>query len=154
MLEQLTVNAPAPDPAATPLPDPVASLLLPDPNAPFDVRLKTERDIAEKHGYYYSVLSDEEKVAYELAASCEGFGEEIRLVKTKLHSLQVLFPFNFNMLCRLISLLERLNKTQARLFKQEPEADSGKKLDKISDKLSSSFGVPMNRAQRRAMARR
>ena len=137
MLEQLTANA------AT----------QPSQESDFEVRFLAEKTIADKHGYYYSVLSDEEKVAYELAASCEGFGEEIRLVKTKLHSLLVLFPFNFNLLCRFISLLERLNKTQARLFKQEPEADSGKKMYKISDKLSSSFGVPMNRAKRRAMAR-
>ncbi len=112
-----------------------------------------EKAIAGKHGYYYSVLSDEEKVAYRLAGSCEGLDEEIHLLRTRIMSMQVLQPFNFNLLGRFIGLLERLKKTQARLFKKEPDADSEKKLDKISDRLSSSFGAPMNRAMRRAMAR-
>jgi len=152
MLEQLTANTPTPVPDATSVPD-VTATPLPHPNGPFEVRLKAGREIVEKHGYYYPVLSDEEKIAYELAASCEGFVEEIRLLKTKIMSIQVLHPLNFNLLARFIGLLERLVKTQARLFKQEPEADSGKKSDNIPNRLSSSFGVPMNRAQRRAMAR-
>ena len=132
------------NPTATPVPDPAASL---------ESRFQAEKAIADKHGYYYSVLSDEEKIAYRLAASCEGFDQEIQLLKAKIHSMQVLFPFNFNMLGRFISLLERLKKTHARLFNREREADSEKKMDDVSDKLSSSFGVPMNRAMRRAIAR-
>jgi hypothetical protein len=132
------------NPTATPVPDPTASL---------EARFQAEKAIVDKHGYYYSVLSDEEKIAYRLAASREGFDQEIQLIMTKIHSMQVLFPFNFAMLGRFVNLLERLKKTHARLFNKEREADSEKKMDNISDRLSSSFGVPMNRAQRRAMAR-
>jgi hypothetical protein len=125
----------------------------PDRAADLEARFQTEKEIADKHGYYYSVLSDDEKVAYRLAASCEGFDEEIHLLKTKIMSMQVLHPLNFSLLGRFIALLERLIKTQARLFRKGPEADSQKKMDDVSNRLSSSFGAPMNRAMRRAMAR-
>jgi hypothetical protein len=125
----------------------------PGKEAASDSRLQTENAFAAKHGYYYSVLSDEDKIAYEMAARQEGLSEEIKLVRTRIFSMQALFPFNFNMFARFIGLLERLVRTNARLFHQEHEADSEKKTDTISARLSPSFGVPMNRAMRRAMAR-
>ena len=125
-----------------------------EPEQPsFESRRATAAEINEEHGYYYSGLSDDDKIQYDLAAKEVGLGEEIKLLKTKIYSMQVLQPFNFALLGRFVQLLERLKKTHARLFNPEREADSEKKLDNISDKLSPSFGGPMNRAMRRAIAR-
>ncbi len=125
----------------------------PNPAATLEVRYKSAEEVADKHGYYYSALSDEDKIEYRLAARQEGLTEEIKLLKMTLKNMYRIFPFDYMLFVKLMELIERLQTTHARLFNKERQADSGKKLDKISDRLSSSFGVPMNRAMRRAMAK-
>ena len=124
-----------------------------EPQPSYESRRAAASRIAEDHGYYYSMLSDDDKIQYELAAEEVGLGEEIKLLKTKICSMQLLQPLNFGLMGRFLQLLERLIRTQDRLFNQERESDIEKKLDNIPDKLSPSFGVPMNRAMRRAIAR-
>ena len=124
-----------------------------EPQPSFESRRATAAEINEEHGYYYSMLSDDDKIQYELAAKEVGLGEEIKLLKTKICSMQLLQPLNFALLGRFVQLLERLKRTQDRLFNQEREADTEKNLDSVSHKLPSSCGGPMNRAMRRAIAR-
>ena len=96
------------------------------------------KELADKHGYYYSVLSDKEKVQYRLALSREGFDQEIALLKTKMWSMQLLFPLNHSMFVRFINLLERLNKAQTNLSKK----DDNLKPPKGLDKMFGNFGFP------------
>ena len=126
----------------------------PGHDSDLESRYRAAEEIADKYGYYYSVLSDEDKVQYRLAAKQEGLEEEIKLLKMRVHNMQVLCPFDYVLLAKFVALIERLQKTHARLFNKEREvADSDKKMDKISDRLSSTLGAPMNRAMRRALAR-
>ncbi len=64
----------------------------PNPDAAYEARLKAARATAEKHGYYWSVLSDEEKIEYELALSRTDFQQEIALVVAKLKCLLPCMP--------------------------------------------------------------
>ena len=87
------------------------------------------KELADKHGYYYSVLPDEEKAAYRLALSQEGFDQEIALLKTKMKSMQ--FLFNPAMIARFMNLLERLYKAQRNLSKQDEDPKPQKPLDNM-----------------------
>ena len=111
------------------------------PGADFESRLKAAREIAEKHGYYYSVLSDEEKIAYELADPCEGFDQEIKLLKAKLNSMQLLYPFNLAMIARFMSLMERLQRAQKALFKKDDDSKPGTSLEKMLGSLAIPRGL-------------
>ena len=109
MVEEMNVNA-------TPEPTPE-----PDKEASYQARLQAARETAAKHGYYWSVLSDDEKIEYELALSREGFEQEIALITAKLKTMLPLFPYNLALLPRMLSILERLQKTQKTVFKKEKD---------------------------------
>ena len=112
--------------------------LEPDKEAAVEARFLAAKEIADKHGYYYSVLSDEEKVEYRLALSREGFDQEIALLQTKMKSMQLLFPFNLAMIARFLNLLERLDKAQ----RAHSKHDEGSKPESAIDKMFSKFGFP------------
>ena len=105
----------------------------PDParEAAVEAAYLTAKEFAHKHGYYYSVLPDEEKPQYRLALEEKGFDQEIALVKTKMWSVNFLFPFNHALLARFINLLERLSKAQRNLEKREESLKAPKALDKM-----------------------
>ena len=112
----------------------------PDParEAAIQAAYVSAKEFSHKHGYYYSVLPDEEKPQYKLALEEKGFDQEIALVKTKMWSLNFLFPFNHALIARFINLLERLAKAQANL---EKKAES-LKAPKALDKMFAGLGLP------------
>ena len=110
----------------------------PNKEAAIEARFLAAKEIADKHGYYYSVLSGEEKVQYRLALSREGFDQEIALLQTKIKSMQLLLPFNPPMLARFPHLLERLHKAQTDLSKRDEDLKPKKALDK----MFGGFGFP------------
>ena len=110
-----------------------------DPEAAFEARLKAAKEIADKHGYYYSVLSDEEKVEYALALSGEGFEQEIALLKAKMKCMMLLYPYNMALMARILSILERLQKTQKALFNK----DSATELEAAVEKVFIKLHIPL-----------
>ena len=101
----------------------------PDKDAAVEALFLAEKKIADKHGYYYSVLPDEEKAAYRLALSQEGFDQEIALLKTKMKSMQ--FLFDPAMIVRFMNLLGRLYKAQRNLSKRDEDPKPQKPLDNM-----------------------
>jgi len=67
-------------------------------------------------GFYYSALTDEEKLEYDRMIEMDGLSDEINLLRLKTRSLIKREPDNLMMLIRLITCLERLIRTQARFF--------------------------------------
>jgi hypothetical protein len=112
----------------------------PDParEAAIEAAYLSAKEFAHKHGYYYSVLPDNEKPQYKLALEEKGFEQEIALVKTKMWSVNFLFPFNHALIVRFITLFERLSKAQANL---EKKAES-LKAPKALDQMFAGLGLP------------
>ena len=110
----------------------------PEKKAALEAAYLVAKEIADKHGYYYSVLPDNEKAQYKLALQQKGFDQEIALIKTKMWSLQFLFPFNHALIARFIILFERLSKAQTNLAKK----DENSKPPKGLDKMFGGFGIP------------
>jgi len=93
-------------------------------------------DTGETRGFYYSALTEEEKLEYDEVVETEGLLEEIYLMRIKTKSLARREPHNLILLMRLITCLERLIRTQFRLFKT-----TRSRLPEIR-KLIESFKLP------------
>jgi len=93
-------------------------------------------DTGETKGFYYSALTEEEKLEYDEVVETEGLLEEIYLMRIKTKSLARREPHNLILLMRLITCLERLIRTQFRLFKT-----TRSRLPEIR-KLIESFKLP------------
>ena len=74
-------------------------------------------DPDKKEGFYYSALTDEEKKEYDQVIKTEGLLDEIYLMRIKTKALAKREPNNLILLMRLVNCLERLVRTQFRLFK-------------------------------------
>jgi hypothetical protein len=105
------------------------------PEDALEARFQAEKAFADKHGYYYSVLSDDEKIAYRLALAGEGFEQEIALLKAKMKCMLPLYPYNPSILLRILSILERLQKTQTALFKKEETSKLETAVENVFKKL-------------------
>ncbi len=114
--------------------------------------IPTEEEIKE-NGFYYYYLPEQQRVFYQVARKSEGLKEEIGLMQVKIMYIQAALPTNLALLFRAVSLLDRLINTQARLFSREREADPEKVTANLPQQPAPSFGIPMNRAQRRRLAR-
>jgi hypothetical protein len=90
----------------------------------------------DTRGFYYSALTEEEKLEYDEVVETEGLLEEIYLMRIKTKSLARREPHNLILLMRLITCLERLVRTQFRLFKT-----TRSRLPEIR-KLIESFKLP------------
>jgi hypothetical protein len=82
-----------------------------------ELKQNVTKDAPEKEGFYYSALTDEEKLEYDQVLETEGLLDEIYLIRIKTRFLIKREPNNLTMLMRLITCLERLVRTQFRLFK-------------------------------------
>jgi hypothetical protein len=94
------------------------------------------RDADNEKGFYYSALTEDEKLEYDEVVETEGLLEEIYLMRIKTKSLARREPQNLVLLMRLITCLERLVRTQFRLFKT-----TRSRLPEIR-KLLESFKLP------------
>ncbi len=126
---------------ATAAPEPNEEPSATDPKeAAFMARLNAAREIANKHGYYFSVLSEEEKVEYALALEREGFEHEIAFIKTKVKCMQILQPFNLSIVARLLMIADRLAKTQRALFTKDK--DEVPALEKAVENVFAKHNLP------------
>ncbi len=93
----------------TPEYDPNQACLDPEEEARFQARLKVAAEVAKKHGYYFSVLGEEQKVDYVIALA-EGEGEEIALLKSEVKATKATLHYNASVFAHLISLVDRMRR--------------------------------------------
>ncbi len=89
--------------------DPNRACLDPEEEARFQARLKVAAEVAKKHGYYFSVLGEEQRVDYVIALA-EGEGEEIALLKSEVKAMKAMPRFNISVFGHLVSLLDRMRR--------------------------------------------
>ena len=90
--------------------DPNQACLDPEEEARFQARLKVAAEVAKKHGYYFSVLGEEQKVDYVIALA-EGDSEEIALLRSEVKGM-IATVRNTSIFGHLISLLDRMRRAQ------------------------------------------
>jgi hypothetical protein len=77
------------------------------------------KEIVKSHGFYWSVLTGDEQIMYEIAQTRLGLDDEINLIKTKIQSIAMLASVQaMSMLTRMIMCLDRLLKTNKIVFKK------------------------------------
>ncbi len=142
-------------PAATAVlerePDPTTSAQeqVREPDSKEPLHIPTEEEVKE-NGLYYSFLSERERAFYKAARKTEGLREEIAMMRLKIADIHVNDPLNLAMIIRAMSLLERLIKTQYRLFATELERKGQTDIIQMAQRFSP---PGMNRKMRRELAR-
>ncbi len=76
---------------------------------------------ARKHGFYSTVLTDEEREAMNVAGQIEGIDGEIALMRVKLQSVVRDYPWNTHLIIEITNALVRLFRTRAGL--KSPQDD-------------------------------
>ncbi len=89
--------------------DPNQACLDPEQEAEFQARLKVAAEVANKHGYYFSVLGEEQRLDYVVALA-EGDSEEIALLKSEVKATKATLHYNVSIFAHLISLLDRMRR--------------------------------------------
>ncbi len=89
--------------------DPNQACLDPEEEARFEARLKVAAEVAKKHGYYFSVLGEEQRVDYVIALA-DGEGEEIALLKSEVKATKATLRYNISIFGHLVSLLDRMRR--------------------------------------------
>ena len=79
----------------------------------------TPANPAEKPCLYFAAFTEEEKQLYEQARQTEGLADEITLLRLKIVSLVMREPQNIVLLLRALTCLERLCKTNKKVFKKD-----------------------------------
>ena len=88
--------------------DPNQACLDPEEEARFQARLKLAAEVAKKHGYYFSVLGEEQKVDYVVALA-EGDSDEIALLKSEVKAMIATLR-NTSVFGHLVSLIDRMKR--------------------------------------------
>ncbi len=89
--------------------DPNQACLDPEEEARFEARLKVAAQVAKKHGYYFSVLGEEQRIDYVVALA-EGEGEEIALLKSEVKATKATLRYNASVFAHLVSLVDRMRR--------------------------------------------
>ncbi len=89
--------------------DPNQACLDPEEEARFEARLKVAAQVAKKHGYYFSVLGEEQRIDYVVALA-EDEGEEISLLKSEVKSTKATLRYNTSVFAHLVSLVDRMRR--------------------------------------------
>ncbi len=81
---------------------------------------------ARKHGYYSSVLTEEEQQEYERAMLIDGFDDEIALLRVKIKSLVDNNPENVRLITLALNTLTRMvmSKNNVEPARKETVADT------------------------------
>ena len=72
----------------------------------------------KKTCFYFSAFTEDEKLEYDRACESEGLDDEIILLKIKTKSLAKREPENMSLLIRALTCLDRLSKTNKKVFKR------------------------------------
>jgi len=102
MMQDLTTTA-------APEPNPDRPGLDPEEEARFEAGLKAAMEVAKKHGYYYSVLDQQQRIDYVMALAHDD-EDEIALLRAEIKAVLALNPYNFSVFARLMSLLDRMRR--------------------------------------------
>ncbi len=89
--------------------DPNQACLDPEEEARFEARLKVAAQVAKKHGYYFSVLGEEQRIDYVVALA-EGEVEEVALLKSEVKALKAMDRYNNSVFAHLVSLVDRMRR--------------------------------------------
>ncbi len=77
------------------------------------------KEMVKEHGYYWSSLTGDERIMYEIAQTRVGLDDEINLLKTKIQSMAMLMSMQaVGMVTRMVQVLDRLLKTNKVVFKK------------------------------------
>ena len=76
-------------------------------------------DPEKKPCLYFAAFTEEEKQLYTQACQTEGLADEITLLRLKIVSLVMREPQNIVLLLRALTCLERLCKTNKKVFKKD-----------------------------------
>ena len=104
-----------------PEPNPGQSGVDPDEEAHFQAHLNAAIEVARKHGYYYSVLDEQQRIDYVMALAHDD-EDEIALLRAQIKSVLVLYPYNISVFARLLSILERMRKAHRAASTQDKTA--------------------------------
>ncbi len=96
--------------------------------------MPSDEDI-KKNGIYWYVLSDQEKVFYQMAGKADGLRDAIKLLESQVMFFVYAKPANFPDSFRALSLLERMQKTQRVVFHKQDDTDFEEQLTRVCEKL-------------------
>jgi hypothetical protein len=85
---------------------------------PQNVAPATPTESEKKACFYFSAFTEDEKLEYDRARESEGLDDEIILLKVKIKSLVKREPENISLLIRALTCLDRLSKTNKKVFKR------------------------------------
>jgi hypothetical protein len=100
--------------------------------------MPSKEDI-KKNGIFYYVLSEQERVFYAMVRNSEGLKDVMELVEAKILYIMCVYPANIGLLLRAIHTLERLQKTQRLVFKE----DDTTKLETALEKVFTRMKIPI-----------
>ncbi len=106
--------------------DPNQACLDPEEEARFEARLKVAAQVAKKHGYYFSVLGEDQRLDYVVALA-EGDSEEIALLKSEVKATKAILHYNVSIFGHLISLLDRMRRAHRAASMHEDKTEQLKK---------------------------
>ncbi len=88
--------------------DPNQACLDPEEEARFQARLKVAAEVAKKHGYYFSVPGEEQRID-NVVALAEGDSDEIALLKSEVKAMIATLR-NTSVFGHLVSLIDRMKR--------------------------------------------
>ena len=100
--------------------------------------MPSKEDI-KKNGIYHYVLSEQEPVFYAMVRNSEGLKDVMELVEAKILYIMCVYPANIGLLLRAVHTLERLQKTQRLVFKE----DDTSKLETALEKVFTRLKIPI-----------
>jgi hypothetical protein len=74
---------------------------------------------ARKHGFYSNVFTNQDRAVFRKMADVFGLDHEVDALRTKVASIMVHEPENYDLLLRAVSLLHRMEKTAGQLTKRD-----------------------------------
>ncbi len=124
---------------AAPQTNPDEPALDPEEEARLDARIKAAIETAKNHGYYYSVLGEQEKIDYVVARAHDD-EDEIALLRTQIKATLALDPYNFSVFVRLVSLLDRMRKSRR---EASMHVDKDEQIRKAVETAFTGLGLPL-----------
>jgi hypothetical protein len=93
---------------------------------------------ALKHGFYYTVLDEDQKQSLKQADELDGLDEEIGILRIQLKSVLKNNPENIRLISQMLAVLSRLLHTRIKLAKDDRFA-----LQKAIENVLMNVAVPM-----------
>ncbi len=135
MVEEMRTTAPEYDPNQ--------ACLDPEEEARFEARLKVAAEVAKKHGYYFSVLGEEQRIDYVIALA-DGEGEEIALLKSEVKATKATLRYNVSIFGHLVSLLDRMRRAHRAASMHQ---DKTEQLKKAVETVFTNLHLPLELMQ-------